>query len=45
MTPLIKTLVAVAATALLVAGAFAQSTVINIENVPAPSLTLKGNHP
>jgi len=40
MTPLIKTLVAVAATALLVAGAYAQSTLVNIESEPAPSLTV-----
>jgi hypothetical protein len=41
MTPLIKTLVAVAATALPVAGAFAQSTVVDVENEPAPSLTVR----
>src|SRR6266850_6085974 len=40
MTPLIKTLAAVAMTTLLVAGAFAQSTVFNVENEPAPSLTI-----
>ena len=37
MTPLIKTLVALAATALLVAGAFAQSTVVNVETNPRPA--------
>jgi hypothetical protein len=40
MTPLIKTIVAVAATALLVAGAFAHSTVVDVENEPAPTLTV-----
>jgi Family of unknown function (DUF6130) len=40
MTPLIKTLVALAATALLVAGAFAQSTVVDVENEPAPTLSV-----
>jgi len=40
MTPLIKTLVAVAATALLAAGAFAQSTVVDVENEPAPTLSV-----
>jgi Family of unknown function (DUF6130) len=40
MTSLIKTLLAIAATALLVAGAFAQSTVVNVEKEPAPSLTV-----
>ena len=40
MTLLIKTLAAVAATALLAAGALAQSTVVNVENEPAPSLTV-----
>ena len=34
MTLLIKTLVAIAATALLVAGAFAQSTVFDVANEP-----------
>ena len=41
MIPIIKTLVAVAATALLVASAFAQSTVVNAENEPAPSLIVQ----
>jgi len=41
MTALIKTFVAIAATALLVAGAFAQSTVVNFDNEPAPSLTVQ----
>jgi hypothetical protein len=40
VTSLIKTLVAVAATALLVTGAFAQSTVVNVEKEPAPSLAV-----
>ena len=37
---LIKALAAVAASTLLVAGAFAQSTVVDVENEPAPSLTV-----
>ena len=41
MTPLIKTLVAVAAATLLSAGAFAQSTVVNIDNEPAPILVVQ----
>ena len=45
MTPLIKTLVAVAASTLLVAGAFAQSTVVNVENEAAPSLTVQAPLP
>jgi hypothetical protein len=40
MTLLLKTLAAVAASALLAAGAFAQSTVVDVENEPAPSLTV-----
>lgn len=40
MTSFINTLVAIAATALLAAGAFAQSTVVNVENEPAVSLTV-----
>jgi len=40
MTLLIKTLAAVAAATLLAAGALAQSTVVNVENEPAPSLTV-----
>jgi Family of unknown function (DUF6130) len=40
MALLIKTLAAVAATVVLVAGAFAQSTVVDVENEPAPSLTV-----
>ena len=40
MTLLIKTLVAIAASAVLVVWAFAQSTVVNSENEPAPSLTV-----
>jgi hypothetical protein len=40
MSPLIKTLVAVAASGLLAAGAFAQSTVVDVESEPAPSLTV-----
>jgi len=40
MTPLIKTLVAAVSTTLLVAGAFAQSTVVNAENEPATVLTV-----
>lgn len=40
MTTLIKTLAAVAAAALLVTGAFAQSTVVNVDNEPAVSLTV-----
>jgi len=45
MTSLIKTLVAVAATAVLVTGAFAQSTVVNVENEAAPSLTVQAPLP
>ena len=41
MPPLIKTLAAVAATTLLVAGAFAQSTVVNVAHEPAPRLTVQ----
>src|SRR4030095_12895868 len=37
---LIKTLVTVAASTALIAGAFAQSTVANVENEPAPGLTV-----
>src|SRR5262245_47143078 len=40
MSAFIKTLVAGAATALLAGGAFAQSTVVNVANEPAPSLTV-----
>jgi len=40
MTRLIKTLLAVAANAVLVASAFAQSTVVNVENEPAVSLSV-----
>jgi len=40
MTPLIKTLVAAVSTTLLVAGAFAQSTLVNAENEPATVLTV-----
>ena len=40
MNLLIKTLAAVAATALLVVGAIAQSTVVSAENEPAPTLTV-----
>jgi hypothetical protein len=40
MTVVVKTLAAVAATSLLAAGAFAQSTVVDVENEPAPSLTV-----
>ena len=40
MTPFTKTLVAAAATAMLSSGAFAQSAVVNVENEPAPSLTV-----
>jgi|ERR1700741_649239 len=40
MSLLIKTLVAVAATGLLVAGALAQSTVVDVANEPAVSLTV-----
>jgi hypothetical protein len=35
-----KTIVALAVSTLLVAGAFAQSSVVNLENEPAPSLTV-----
>ena len=41
MNPLIKTLVVVAATVLLAPNSFAQSTVVNVENEPAPSLTVQ----
>ena len=41
MTLFIKTLAAVAATGLLVTGAFAQSTVVDVESEPAPSLTVE----
>lgn len=40
MTSSIKTLATLTATALLVTGAFAQSNVVNIENEPAPNLTV-----
>ena len=40
MTLLIKTIAGVAATTLLVAGAIAQSTVVGVDNEPAPSLTV-----
>lgn len=40
MTSLIKTLFAVVASGLLAAGAFAQSTVVDVDNEPAPSLTV-----
>jgi hypothetical protein len=40
MTLLVKALAVVAMTTLLVAGAFAQSTVVNVEKEPAPSLTV-----
>jgi Family of unknown function (DUF6130) len=40
MTVVVKTLAAVAATSLLAAGAFAQSTVVDVGNEPAPSLTV-----
>jgi len=40
MPRFIKTLAAVAASTLLAAGALAQSTVVNFENEPAPSLTV-----
>src|SRR5262245_10472626 len=40
MTRLIKTLLVVAANAVLVASAFAQSTVVNVENEPAVSLSV-----
>jgi hypothetical protein len=40
MSPLIKTLVAVATIALLVAGASAQSTVVDVKNEPTPRLTV-----
>lgn len=40
MTTLRKTLVTVGASALLAGGAFAQSTVVNVENEPAVSLTV-----
>jgi Family of unknown function (DUF6130) len=40
MTTLRKTLVAVGASALLGGGAFAQSTVVDVDNEPAVSLTL-----
>ena len=41
MTRVIKTLVAIAATAMLFAGAFAQSTVVDVDNEPAPGLTVQ----
>ena len=41
MNLLVKTLIAVAATGTLVAIAFAQSTVVNIENEPPPELTVQ----
>ena len=41
MTPLTKALPAVAAATLLSAGAFAQSTVVNIDNEPAPLLVVQ----
>ena len=37
----IRTLAAVMATGLLAGGALAQSTVVNVENEPAPSLTVQ----
>jgi uncharacterized protein DUF6130 len=40
MIPFIKTLVAVAASSLLVSGTLAQSTVVDVSNEPAPSLTV-----
>ena len=40
MTLFMKTLAAIAATSLLAGAAFAQSTVVNVENEPAPSLTV-----
>lgn len=40
MTTLRKTLVAVAASALLAGGAFAQSTVVDVQNEPAVNLTV-----
>ena len=40
MALLIKTLAAVAASGLLAAGAFAQSSVVDVDNEPAPSLTV-----
>ena len=40
MTLLIKTLAAIAATTVLAVGAFAQSTVFDVPNEPAPSLTV-----
>ncbi len=39
-TLVVKTLAAIAASVLLVAGAFAQSTVVDVANEPAPNLTL-----
>ena len=40
MSPVTKTLAGFAATTLFVAGAIAQSTVVGIDNEPAPSLTV-----
>lgn len=41
MKQLIKTLAATATSVVLAAGAFAQSTVVNVENEPAPKLIVK----
>ena len=41
MNPLIKTLAALAACTVLATGAFAQSTVVPIDNEPAPKLTVE----
>jgi Family of unknown function (DUF6130) len=40
MTLFMKTLAAIAVTSLLAGAAFAQSTVVNVENEPAPNLTV-----
>jgi len=40
MTLFMKTLAAIAVTSLLAGAAFAQSTVVNVENEPAPGLTV-----
>ena len=40
MTLVIKTLAAIAVSTLLVGGAFAQSSVVDVDNEPAPSLTV-----
>ena len=45
MTPFIKTLASVAAATVLATGAFAQSTVVPIDNEPAPRLVVEAPLP